>query len=267
MALCRISKMGMVSALGEGAEETWASCLKGGVPLSKTQDYLTGGQETMVGRVIDLAPLPPQWKQLDSKNNRLAYAAYLQIQDQVEQALAIYPKQRIALVMGTSTGGMLETEHAFFNHPLGQPTPDFSYPVNEISSLGKVLGEMIGVAGPCYTIATACSSSANAIISGARLLESGLMDAVIVGGVDSLCKMTTNGFNSLGLLSSKQSIPFMKGREGLNIGEAAALALLERKPGGIQLKGYGQSADAHHISAPDPQGKGAQAAMAKPRMK
>jgi 3-oxoacyl-[acyl-carrier-protein] synthase-1 len=255
--------MGLVSSLGSGAKETWDNCLENRTDFFKSDKFLCEQRTAVLGRAKHISPLPERWQHLNSRNNRLAYTAYLQIQNRVEQALTTYPKQRIAIVMGTSTGGMAGTEDIFSRYNEGEPAKDFDYSAHEVSSLGMVMSKMIGSKGICYTIATACSSSTNAMISGARLLESGLMDAVIVGGVDSLCKMTTNGFNSLSLVSKQQNKPFMKERDGLNIGEAAALAILERKPGGIQLVGYGQSSDAYHMSAPEPEGVGAQKAMTK----
>ncbi|OSM49754.1 3-oxoacyl-ACP synthase, partial [Aeromonas salmonicida subsp. salmonicida] len=106
-----------------------------------------------------------------------------------------------------------------------------------------------------------CSSSARAFISGQRMLAAGLVDAVIVGGADSLCGLTINGFDSLESLSGTLCQPFDNGRQGINIGEGAALFLLSKQPASLALLGMGESSDAWHISAPHPDGVGAEAAM------
>lgn len=111
--------------------------------------------------------------------------------------------------------------------------------------------------GPAYTISTACSSSARAIISGRRLIDAGLVDVAIVGGADSLSRMPVNGFNSLESFSPTLCEPFGRNRRGITIGEAAALMVLTREPGEVALLGAGESSDAYHISAPHPQGEGA----------
>ncbi|MDX2471124.1 MAG: beta-ketoacyl-ACP synthase [SAR324 cluster bacterium] len=258
---CRITAMGMLSPLGNGPKESLENLIKGESRLNKVPNYLVESKDVIVGETAKPQGLPDEWSKFDSHTTRLIYSCYTQIKAEIDVALGLYPKHRVALIIGTSTGDMSGVERAFFANDLGQPDPNFEYPAHEISALSKILREILKIEGPCYTISTACSSSANALISASKLIESGLCDAVIVGGVDSLCKMTTNGFNSLGLISKDKNTPFMQDRTGLNIGEAAALALLEKKTGGIQLLGYGQSADAHHMSAPEPEGKGAEAAM------
>ncbi len=258
---CRISAMGLVSPLGNGADETSENLGKGNSHLNSATGFLCEGKDVILGQTGNTQGLPEKWAKFDSHTTRLIYNCYLQIKEQIDQALEEHPAHKVGLIIGTSTGDMLGVEEVFFKNELGKPDPNFEYANHEISSLSKILAEILGIEGPSYTISTACSSSANALISASRLLESGLCEAVIVGGVDSLCKMTTNGFNSLGLVSKEKNTPFMQNRTGLNIGEAAGLALLEKKTGGIQLAGYGQSADAHHMSAPEPTGKGAEAAM------
>jgi 3-oxoacyl-[acyl-carrier-protein] synthase-1 len=121
-----------------------------------------------------------------------------------------------------------------------------------------------GLRGPCITVATACSSSAKVFAQAARLIQAGVVDAALVGGVDTLCGSVLFGFNSLQLVSPDPCRPFDAGRTGLSLGEAGGFALLERAtPGetGLQLRGYGESSDAHHMSSPHPQGLGAQYAM------
>ena len=126
---------------------------------------------------------------------------------------------------------------------------------------GEFLQQVLDIGNVCVTVATACSSSAKAFAQGARLLELGIADAVVVGGVDSLCGSVLFGFNSLALVSPEPCRPFDAGRNGINIGEAAAFALLERDGDGPRLGGYGESSDAHHMSTPHPSGRGARVAI------
>jgi 3-oxoacyl-[acyl-carrier-protein] synthase-1 len=123
------------------------------------------------------------------------------------------------------------------------------------------LCHVLGVAGPATVISTACSSSAKALASAARLLRAGLADAVITGGADSLCRFTVAGFTALESVSEARCNPMSINRRGINIGEGAALFLMTREPGPVRLSGWGESSDAHHISAPEPEGRGALAAM------
>ncbi|MGH8106542.1 MAG: beta-ketoacyl synthase N-terminal-like domain-containing protein, partial [Arenimonas sp.] len=120
---------------------------------------------------------------------------------------------------------------------------------------------ILGVKGPSHVISTACSSSAKALASGVRLLDAGIADAVIVGGSDSLCAFTLAGFGSLESLSVDRCNPFSANRKGINIGEGAALFVMSREPGPVQLLGWGESSDAHHMSAPEPSGAGAGSAL------
>jgi 3-oxoacyl-[acyl-carrier-protein] synthase-1 len=133
--------------------------------------------------------------------------------------------------------------------------------VHTPNSTGEFLQSVLGLRNVAVTVATACSSSAKAFAQGARLLEMGVADAVVVGGVDSLCDSVLFGFHSLQLVSAEPCRPFDAGRSGISIGEAAAFALLERSGAGPRLLGYGESSDAHHMSTPHPSGRGARLAM------
>ncbi|MDN5924482.1 MAG: beta-ketoacyl-[acyl-carrier-protein] synthase II, partial [Xanthomonadales bacterium] len=118
--------------------------------------------------------------------------------------------------------------------------------------------------GPCMTLSTACSSSAKAFAMGERLISLGVVDAALVGGVDTLCDSVLFGFNALQLVSQEPCRPFDVARCGISIGEAAAFALLERvesAPQAPRLIGYGEASDAHHMSTPHPQGLGAELAL------
>ncbi len=197
-----------------------------------------------------------------SRNNQLLLAALAQIESQVSAAIAQYGKDRVAVIMGTSTSGIAEGEEAVrYLHQHGEFPPGFDYRQQELGDPSQFMAELLDLSGPAYTLSTACSSSARAIISGKRLIEAGLVDAAIVGGADSLCRMPVNGFNSLESLSHGRCAPFGQGRDGINIGEASALILLTREPAEVALLGVGESSDAWHMSAPHPEGLGAERAI------
>ena len=178
------------------------------------------------------------------------------------EALATFGPARVGLVLGTSTAGIGEAELAVAAARRGEAVPlVFDYRQQELGSPSEFLARHLGLEGPAYTLSTACSSSARAFISGQRMLAAGLVDAVLVGGADSLCGLTLNGFDSLESLSCARCQPFDEARQGINIGEGAALFLLSRQPAPIALLGAGESSDAWHISAPHPDGVGAEAAM------
>jgi 3-oxoacyl-[acyl-carrier-protein] synthase-1 len=228
-----------------------------------------------VGRVSGLEELvlPPELAAYDSRNNRLAWLGLLQ-DDFRERALdlvARYGKARVALVLGTSTSNIGETETAYRSLDADgrfvpyQRRPDVHHP----HGLAIFVQAALGLEGPCLTVSTACSSSAKVFASAERLLRAGLADAALVGGVDTLCGSVLYGFHSLGLVSARPCRPFDAGRDGLSLGEAAGFAILERINGSgatahasaPRLIGYGESSDAHHMSAPHPEGLGARRAL------
>ncbi|MCO6524490.1 MAG: beta-ketoacyl-ACP synthase, partial [Candidatus Schmidhempelia sp.] len=171
--------------------------------------------------------------------------------------------KRIAIIMGTSTSGIHEGD-VNLKHYLQTNIhlPTFSYNQQELGDPSCFLTALLGLKGPSYTISTACTSSAKAIISGKRLIESGIVDAAIVGGADSLSRMPINGFNALESLSANPCMPFAQNRNGINIGEASAVFLLTKEEtSNMVILGTGESSDAHHISSPHPEGLGAQKAM------
>jgi len=227
--------------------------------------------DTWIGRVDGLedAALPAGATQWECRNNRLAWLA-LQQDDMLSKIEALRARHRpesIALVLGTSTASIGATEEAYAR-PVDHGTrfpPDLERPiVHTVHSLGHFVQHATGLRGPCITVATACSSSAKVFAQAARLIHAGFADAAVVGGVDTLCGSVLFGFNSLGVVSALPCRPFDAGRNGLSLGEAGGFAVLERaEPGqpGLQLRGYGESSDAHHMSTPHPEGLGAQLAM------
>ncbi|EHM48774.1 beta-ketoacyl-[acyl-carrier-protein] synthase family protein [Yokenella regensburgei] len=254
-----ISAIGMINALGNNAADVAANLTRGVSPgMRPRTGWLQGFPEAVLGGVdAELPPIPDSFSAHRTRNNQLLLAALAQIQPQVDEAIARYGRDRIAVVMGTSTSGLNEGD-AHVNLSLNQqPSPHWQYPQQELGDPSRFLNRWLGLAGPAFTLSTACSSSARAIISGRRLIESGLADVAIVGGSDTLSRMPVNGFNSLESLSPTLCQPFGRDRSGITIGEGAALMVLTREPQPIALLGVGESSDAWHISAPHPQGEGA----------
>lgn len=226
--------------------------------------------ETWIGRVegVEDVRLPPQWAQWDCRNNRLAWLALQQdgLPDAVVAARERYRPQRVAIVLGTSTASIGATEEAYARLDAdGTFPPDMRRAcLHTPHSLGGFVQAATGLRGPCVTVATACSSSAKVFAQAARLIHAGVVDAALVGGVDTLCGSVLFGFNALGLVSSQPCRPFDAARDGLSLGEAGGFALLERADAGDPapgLLGYGESSDAYHMSTPHPEGLGARLAM------
>lgn len=258
------SAVGMVNALGNDLVQIAQNLTAGAAPgMSLQEGWLTENRPVWLGTVTgDLPAIPGDLMAHRSRNNQLLLAALAQIESQVSAAIAQYGKDRVAVIMGTSTSGIAEGEDAVrYLHQHGEFPPGFDYRQQELGDPSQFMAELLDLSGPAYTLSTACSSSARAIISGKRLIEAGLVDAAIVGGADSLCRMPVNGFNSLESLSHGRCAPFGQGRDGINIGEASALILLTREPAEVALLGVGESSDAWHMSAPHPEGLGAERAI------
>jgi 3-oxoacyl-[acyl-carrier-protein] synthase I len=206
---------------------------------------------------VDALPLEQR-----SRNNALLLAALAQVSDQVGDAIARYGAERVGVVLGTSTSGVAESEAAIAALARDGKLPaGFHVEQQELGSPALMLAQLLGLGGPRYVVSTACSSGAKALASGARLLRAGLCDVVLVGGVDALCGMTVAGFAALDSVDVARCRPMSATRAGINIGEGAALFVLSREPSAVRLAGYGESSDAHHISSPEPSGRGALVAM------
>jgi 3-oxoacyl-[acyl-carrier-protein] synthase I len=258
-----IHAMAMNSALGE-TESKQINTLSGqDLPsMCRELGWLNDGQQTVVGKVTsELPEINAIFKHQNSRNNRLALSSLSQIEDNIKQAIQEFGADRIAVVVGTSTSGISDGEQALAD---GLPE-DYHYHQQEVGNLGEFVADYLSLRGPTYTLSTACSSSGRVFLSAKRLLNAGLVDAVIVGASDSLCKLTLNGFHSLEALSMEACLPFSENRKGINIGEGSAFMLLSKQKNktGLALLGVGDSSDAHHISAPHPEGKGAIEAMQK----
>ena len=264
MSRYSLTALGMVNALGASLPEI-AGRLFHGAPDRLTPHRLrTTGAVVLVGQVQEpLSALPAHLGQYQCRNHALAYCAYQQIEVAVASLRERFGPARIGVVVGSSTSGIDASEVAFFHwRAEGKLPEDYCYQgQHEMGSVAEFLARLAEVTGPSYTLSTACSSSAKVFASAQALLDLDCCDAVIVGGVDTLCHLTLNGFEALISLSRTVSNPSSRNRDGLNIGEGAALFLLSREAGPVQLLGVGESSDAHHISAPDPAGTGAEAAI------
>ncbi|HJW09404.1 MAG TPA: beta-ketoacyl-[acyl-carrier-protein] synthase family protein [Holophagaceae bacterium] len=258
-----LAALGIVNALGRGKARVAEGLLQGDTSGLVLEAGWLPGREARVGRVQgELAPPPPAFAMDDSRNTRLALAALAEIRDEVDRALARYGRGRVGVVLGTSTSGIEATERAVAHQRAqGSFPPEFHYRQQEIGRLAPFIAEYLGLRGPAITVSTACTSSGKAMASARQLIHSGICDAVITGGSDSLCRLTLNGFASLESATPSLCNPMSRHRRGINIGEGAALFLMTREPAEFSLLGAGASSDAHHISSPDPSGRGAEAAM------
>jgi 3-oxoacyl-[acyl-carrier-protein] synthase I len=224
---------------------------------------LLSGRSTLVGRVTAALPsVREDLAEFDCRNNRLALAALAQIEGAVQAAAETLGRNRVAVILGTSTSGIAEGEDAVLHHQNDGSAPaGFHYRQQEIGTIAEFVARTLGLDGIRYTISTACSSSAKALATGRRLIAAGLCDAAVVGGCDTLCRLTLNGFDALEAVSPGLSNPFSVNRDGINLGEGAAFFLMTRAEAEIALLGAGESSDGYHVSAPDPTGAGVIAAM------
>ena len=258
----------LTTALGAGCAATLAALQAQRTGLAPAR-FLDLPLPTWTGEVegVDAVTLPAPLAEFDCRNNRLAWLGLQQdgFLDAVAAARARWGASRVAVFLGTSTSGLLQTELAFRRRgPDGSLPAGYHYgPTQNTYSLSAFLAQALGLHGPSWVVSTACSSSAKVFGNAARLIAAGLIDAAVVGGVDSLCQTTLYGFNSLELLSPDICRPWDAARNGLSIGEAAAFALVERDCAAPQgwLLGVGESNDGYHMSTPHPEGAGAIEAM------
>lgn len=258
-----ISAMGLVSALGDGAVETLSALTAGEVSLSPPPFELPF--RTVSGLVRGpMEPPPARFAGYDSRLSRLALRALAQVSGALERAAQRHGRERVGVLIGTSTGGLDATEPAYrLYRDRAERDPRFSLRnTHAFDAVATLTRELFDLRGPSYAVSTACTSSAKAIASAQRLIAANVCDAVLVMGVDALCETTIRGFHGLGVLSERAARPFAADRDGIHIGEAAALLLLERgDDGAAQIAAVGESSDAYSMSAPEPAGLGASQAM------
>jgi len=263
-----LNALGLVCALGRDKQEVARHLFAGDCGGMREQAGWVPQRTLPVGAVQgNLAPLPADMSRHHSRNNQLLLEATLQIRPDIDSAIQTYGRDRIGVVLGTSTSGIDEASQGLAHYLREkQFPPEYDYQQQELGAPANFLAEWLQLSGPAYVISTACTSSARALMSAQRLLDLGVCDAVLCGGVDTLCKLTLNGFSALEAVSEQRCNPFSVNRNGINIGEAAVLFLMTRDAGDSQpiaLLGSGASSDAHHISAPEPTGRGALQAMRK----
>jgi 3-oxoacyl-[acyl-carrier-protein] synthase-1 len=259
VSIC-LNDLGVVCAIGQSKETVFDALLTGTSEGLVLNSVLPIEQAQYVGQVN--IPDNDTLNAISTRNNKLAYLAYQQIEDTLTPLIARYGHERVAVVIGTSTAGTYEGELAReVLATTGEYPESFHYEMQEMAAPANFIASLCQATGPVYSISTACSSSGKAFVSGKALLEAGLVDVVVVGGVDSLTHLTVNGFESLASVSQQKCQPFSKDRDGINIGEAAALFVMTKASSGIQMLGAGETSDAFHMSAPEPNGDGAFLAM------
>lgn len=256
--------LGIINSLGRGKAEVCANLMAGRSPgIVERSDMLVCGTPTYVGEVYsELPPVPQALTKYASRNFQFAIAAVEEIRLDIDRAVDRYGPTRVAVVMGSSTSGIAEGEMALrFAKDTGELPNNFDMRQQEHGSVGEALACYLNLDGLAYTVSTACSSAAVAITCGRRILRTGLADAVIVGGSDSLCRLTVNGFHALSVLSKGICNPMSRNRDGITIGEGAAVFLMERHEADVALFGTGASTDAFSMTAPEPEGKGVELAI------
>lgn len=205
--------------------------------------------------------------EFDMRANRLLLHAVRNFRDELDAFKARHAPTRIAVVLGASNTGIDEAQRNVDRWlDAGARPAELHFSQIELGTPSDYLKRLLGVEGPAYTVSTACSSSAKAFASARRLIDLGVVDAAVVGGVDGRCRFAMNGFHALGALARGRCRPLAPDRDGINLGEGVALFTLEREhvppsPSSIRLAGVGESSDAYHATAPDPEGRGAEAAM------
>jgi 3-oxoacyl-[acyl-carrier-protein] synthase I len=261
----------MTSAVGIGLAPTMDALRSRRSGITRTP-WETVDLDTCIGEVpgLDAVAIRPDLRVFDCRNNRLAQLALEQdgFAQSVRDTIERLGSRRVGVFLGTSTSGILSSEIAYRNRDAQTgalpASLDYRHTHNSFS-VADFVRQYFGLTGPAVAVSTACSSSGKVFGSAQRMIELGLIDAAVVGGVDSLCLTTLYGFNSLQLTSGEPCRPYDKQRNGITIGEAGAFALVERAarsaPGDIVVSGIGESSDAHHMSAPHPEGLGATLAM------
>jgi 3-oxoacyl-[acyl-carrier-protein] synthase-1 len=253
----------MINALGSEPSAIWPRLAAGDTTRLSWRDDFVPGRVLLVGAVKDHLPeVPSRLARYACRNNAMTLAALRQIEGEVADRRARGGRHRIGVVVGTSTSGVSDAEQAIrAQQETGSLSREFDYAQLEFGGLAGFVAEHLDVSGPAFTLSTACSSGARALATARSLLRLGVCDAVVAGATDTLCRLTTNGFHALQAIADGVSNPMSVNRRGLTLGEGSALFLVTPEAGGVQLLGVGESSEAHHMSAPDPEGRGAEAAM------
>jgi 3-oxoacyl-[acyl-carrier-protein] synthase I len=252
-----------LNALGATRAQILAALAAGRTGLAPPAEAV--GFETTVGAVTaELPELPAALQPWSTRLSRMAALLLEDLDEPLRRARARWRPERIGVILGTSTAGANATELAYQEFVKHGALPS-QYDFRRQHTFGAVLhvvSALAGVQGPAWMISTACTSSAKPLASAQRLIAADVIDAAIVGGIDTLCALTLLGFQSLQLISPRPCRPFSKERTGISLGEGGALALVERRgEARVLIEGVGETSDAYHISAPHPEGRGACEAM------
>ena len=264
-----LSSVSCACALGGDSREVLGNLLAGNPLWFKEVEGEVPGRKVWFGAVD--APLPtisdPEY---DFRANRLLLHAFRQFGDVWTGFASRHAPDRVAVVLGASNTGIDEAQgHVDEWLDAGGPPAAFRFSQVELGTPSEFLRKIAGLKGPAYTVSTACSSGAKAFAAAWRIIECGIADAAVVGGVDGKCRFALNGFNALGALSCGRCRPLADDRDGINLGEGVALFLMEKEsvscsdgfPVHVRLMGVGETSDACHATSPDPDGRGAEMAM------
>lgn len=261
-----LSSMTCACALGRTNADVLANGLAGSLAGMVSLSGDIPGREIYFGLVPGELPTIDE-PEFDMRTNRLLLHAVQSLRGELDSFLSRYEPSRIAIVLGASNTGIDEAQRNVDQWlETGSRPPEMHFSQIELGTPADYLKRLLGVRGPVYTVSTACSSSTKAFAAARRLIELGVVDAAVVGGVDGRCRFAMNGFHALGALAQGRCRPLAEDRDGINLGEAVALFTLEREDcanpcGKVVLAGCGESSDAYHATAPDPEGNGAEAAM------
>ena len=252
------------------------ACALGATNEQVYENALKGSQEGMVFLESDVpnkrirfgmvpCELPPVKEGLDLRVNRLLVHAVSSLQGDIDRIVKKYGTKRIAIILGASNTGIDEAQRQVDEWIEKNEKPEsLDFSSISIGNVSEFLKNHLGIEGPSFVISTACSSATKAFASAKRFIESGVVDAAIVGGVDGRCRFAMNGFNALESLAKDMTKPLSAFRDGINLGEGVALFIMEKEPldsSSIILAGVGESSDAYHMTSPHPDGAGAEVAM------
>ncbi len=253
-----INDFAITCALGDGKTDVGEALASTRPKTLSDRATLIDGRPTTVGR-IDIGANALRG---GSRTNELVARLIDDLRPAIDAAVARHGAHRVACLIGGSTTGINEATHDLKTKlDTGAWPEGFRFARQELGDTVEFAAKHAGVSGPAYVVSTACTSGAKAMAAACRVLETGLADAVVCGGADTLCDLTLNGFAALESIAPDVCNPFSVNRCGINIGEGGALFLVSREPGPWRIEGYGESSDAHHASAPDPSAAGAEIAV------
>ena len=263
-----LTSLSCACALGRTAGEVLSNARAGSHAGMVSLDGDIPGRSILFGMVSGELPSISE-TEYDMRANRLLLHAVGQFRAELDAFVRRYGASRVAIVLGASNTGIDEAQrHVDRWLADGAKPSEMTFSEIELGTPAEYLKNLLGVTGPAYVVSTACSSSAKVFASARRLIEIGVADAAIVGGVDGRCRFAMNGFHALGALAQRACRPLAPDRDGINLGEGVALFTLERADRAeaadgirVRLAGVGESSDAWHATAPDPEGRGAEAAM------